>query len=37
MLRDMFTLAGFIMFILGVIFSGTVMSLFGRARSAVTG
>ena len=37
MLRDMFTLGGFIMFILGVLTSGFVMGLARNARSKVGG
>ena len=37
MLAQMFTLGGWIMFILGVFLSGTVMGLFGRARTSVAG
>jgi len=37
MLRDMFRLPALIMFVLGVLFSGTVMSVFSKGRSKVTG
>jgi hypothetical protein len=38
MLRDMFfTLAGWLMFLLGVIFSGTVRGLWSGVRGKVSG
>ena len=37
MLRDMLTLGGWLMFILGVILSGFVMGLYKSARSKVGG
>jgi hypothetical protein len=37
MLSAMFSLPGLLMFILGVLLSGTVMAWFGRARTSVTG
>ena len=37
MLRDMLTLGGFIMFILGVLLSGFVMGLYRSTRSKVGG
>lgn len=37
MISNMFSLGGWIMFILGVLLSGSVMGLFGRARSKVAG
>jgi hypothetical protein len=33
----MFSFGGWLMFILGVLLSGTVMSFVGRARSKVSG
>ncbi len=37
MLAAMFSLPGLVMFILGVLLSGWVMTLVGRARTSVSG